>query len=532
MRLRQDIVAGCGIRRPSARLRRSGFGAMMGDHTFNRRAAARGIAMRRSKLLLIGSLEAVKRCARSLRVDPRAPSILGGALLTDARTAAAEWPDRLGRMPVFGALDALETVLATQFGRPFDAIVVCDTLEPRAVRRRLVERAALLGLSMFRADYSGAFTDLRPYSSDDLIGPGALTPNREWLHRLINGRRVLVTGAGGSIGSQLCLRIAALSPAKLTLLDSSEYNLFTIHHQLQADYPRLPLMHALCDVRDRIAVERWFESELPQIVFHAAALKQLPMVQCHPSEGVLTNVLGTRVVAQAAVAAGAHMLLVSTDKAVDPTAVMGASKRLAELYCQALDADLAKSNGPRVMSARLGNVLGSAGSVVQIFDRQIQAGGPVTVTDPDAMRYFITIPQAADFLLSAAADSLSVGAMRGAVHVMEMGEPLLIADLARDMIRLAGQRPDVDIKVSFMGLRPGEKVSERLIAADERVVERRTASGIFLVKASPRSLRVLDNALDQLIESARQRRDDDVRRSLMALASPPDAAADGAAKAG
>jgi O-antigen biosynthesis protein WbqV len=226
------------------------------------------------------------------------------------------------------------------------------------------------------------------------------------------------------------------------------------------------------------------------------------------------------------------MLLVSTDKAVDPTAVMGASKRLAELYCQALDADLAKSNGPRVMSARLGNVLGSAGSVVQIFDRQIQAGGPVTVTDPDAMRYFITIPQAADFLLSAAADSLSVGAMRGAVHVMEMGEPLLIADLARDMIRLAGQRPDVDIKVSFMGLRPGEKVSERLIAADEWVVERRTASGIFLVKASPRSLRVLDNALDQLIESARQRRDDDVRRSLMALASPPDAAADGAAKAG
>lgn len=504
---------------------------MTGNRSLYARTAARGLALRRSKMLLVGSLDGVRRCARSLRVDPRHPSVIAGVVLTDAGPRDG-WPDRIGRIPVFGPLESLENVLATQIGRPIDAIVVCEVIEPRAARRRLVERAAALGLSLLTTEEVGGVTELRPFGGDDLIGPGALSPNREWLHRLINGRRVLVTGAGGSIGSQLCLRIAALSPARLTLLDSSEYNLFTIHHQLQADHPRLPLTHALCDVRDELAVDRWFAQEQPQLVFHAAALKQLPMVESHPSEGVLTNVLGTQIVARAAVRGGAHMLLVSTDKAVDPTAVMGASKRLAELYCQALDADLAKRNGPRVMAARLGNVLGSAGSVVQIFERQISAGGPVTVTDPDAMRYFITIPQAADFLLSAAADSLSAGALRGAVHVMEMGEPVLIADLARDMIRLAGFRPDIDIKVSFMGLRAGEKVSERLIAEGEWVAERRTASGIYLVKAPPRSLRMLENALDRLIEQARLRRDEAVRSALMALAAPPDASTDGAAKAG
>jgi O-antigen biosynthesis protein WbqV len=492
------------------------------------------LAARRSKLLLVGALEAVRTTARQLRVDPRAPAVLAGALIIGARDSKLDMsaPDKVGRIAVLGDLDALEDVVAAHIGRPIDGIVICGPIEQRADRRRLLDRAAHLGLDLWQAQPRGDMLELRAYDVADLIGPGALSAQIDRLRQLINGRRVLVTGAGGSIGSQLCQRIAMLSPARLTLLDSSEYNLFTIHHRIEADHPRLPLTHALCDIRDQAAVERWFQAEQPQIVFHAAALKQLPMVESHPSEGVLTNVLGTRVIVQASLKVGAHMLLVSTDKAVDPSAAMGATKRLAELYCQAVDAEQSKRGGPRVMAARLGNVLGSAGSVVQIFERQIADGGPVTVTDPDATRYFITIPQAADFLLLAASDSAVKGALRGAVHVMEMGEPIAIVDLARDLIRLAGHRPDTDIKVSFVGLRAGEKVSERLIAGDEWVAERRTQDGVYLVKAPPRALRVLDSAIDNLVEAARAHKDEQVRTVLHALVAPPDAAAGDAALAG
>jgi FlaA1/EpsC-like NDP-sugar epimerase len=493
------------------------------------RAAARGFAARRSKLLLVGTVETVRTVVRALRVDPRTPITFAGVLLSDAPKAGL--PERIGRIPVWGALSTLEVTLARQIGRPIDGLVMCGVIEPRASRRRLLDRAAQMGLDLWVAERSGDFAELRPYSAEDIIGPGALLADPERLRALINGRRVLVTGAGGSIGSQLCARIARLSPARLTLLDNSEYNLFTIHHQIQAEDPRLPLTHALCDVREAAAVQRWFEREQPQIVLHAAALKQLPLVESHPSEGVLTNVLGTKVVAQAALSVGAQMVLVSTDKAVDPTAVMGATKRLAELYCQALDSELGARKGPRVLAARLGNVLGSAGSVVQIFERQIAAGGPVTVTDPDATRFFITIPQAADFLLSTAADSLDPGAERGCVHVMDMGEPLKIVDLARDLIRLSGRRPDADVKVSFVGMRAGEKLTEELIARDEWVAERRPC-GIYMVKAPPRSLRMLENALDNLIEAARARRDDQVRTMLTALVAPQDAGAGVPAKAG
>lgn len=505
-----------------------------GLRTSSLRAAGRGVAVRRRKLLLVGSLEAVRWVGRSLRLDPRFPAILSGAVLIGPGDGRAEIPapDRVGRIPVLGDFDQLEHLAANQIGRPIDGLVVCGLVDDRSDRRRLLEVAANLGLDVWQTEARFEGAELRPFAAVDLIGPGPMVAPDERLHALINGRRVLVTGAGGSIGSQLCARIAMLSPARLTLLDSSEYNLFTIHHQIQADHPLLPLTHALCDVREQAAVQRWFDREQPQIVFHTAALKQLPLVEQHPSEGVLTNVLGTRVVARAALSQKAPFLLVSTDKAVDPSAVMGATKRLAELYCQSLDMEQAKRSGPRVMAARLGNVLGSAGSVVEIFDRQIALGGPVTVTDPDAERYFITIPQAADFLLRACADCLDKGALRGGVHVLEMGDPVRIVDLARDLIRLSGRRPDVDVKVAFMGLRAGEKVAERLIARDEWVAERRQSSGMYLVKAPPRPLRMLENALENLIEAARQRNDEQVRTMLAALVAPPDAKAGDAAMAG
>jgi O-antigen biosynthesis protein WbqV len=504
------------------------------DRVFGERAATRGFLARRSKLLLIGSWDAVRSAVRQLRVDPRAPAVLAGALIIGPRDGRTDVPapDKVGRIPVLGDLDSLEDVAAAHVGRPLDGVVICGLLEQRSDRRLLLDRAARLGLDLWQAEQRGNFVELRAYDVADLIGPGALSAQLDRLHQLINGRRVLVTGAGGSIGSQLCRRIATLSPARLTLMDSSEYNLFTIHHRIEADHPRLPLTHALCDIREQGTVERWFQAEQPQIVFHAAALKQLPMVEAHPSEGVLTNVLGTRVIVQASLKVGAQMLLVSTDKAVDPSAVMGASKRLAELYCQAVDVEQAKIRGPRVMAARLGNVLGSAGSVVQIFERQIADGGPVTVTDPDATRYFITIPQAADFLLLAASDCQDPKAARGSVHVMEMGDPVRIVDLARDLIRLAGRRPDTDVKVSFVGLRAGEKVSERLIAADEWVAERRSKDGVYMVKAPPRALRVLEAAIDNLVEAARSRKDDQVRTVLHALVAPPETAAGDAALAG
>ena len=305
---------------------------------------------------------------------------------------------------------------------------------------------------------------LREINVEEFLSRAPVTLDRSAISHLVSGKRVLVTGAGGSIGSEIARQVATFDCAHLSLLDQSEFSLFEIHRELE----RLPhagfdLSAVLCNVREADRVREAFAAEAPDIVFHAAALKHVTMVENHPCEGVLTNIVGTAHVAEAAASCGAaQMIMVSTDKAVDPSCIMGATKRIAESLLPAEGSGLT-----RYRVVRFGNVLGSTGSVVPIFRAEIEAGGPVSVTHPDVERFFMTIPEAVQLVLHAAASS-SVGAdTKLRKFALEMGSPVKIVDLARQMIELSGRRPDVDIAIRFTGLRPGEKLSEALIDDNE-----------------------------------------------------------------
>jgi O-antigen biosynthesis protein WbqV len=371
--------------------------------------------------------------------------------------------------------------------------------------------ARLPRLTEFRQDLGDPARLVEPIAIEDLLGRPQAVLDREAMARLIGGRRILVTGAGGTIGSELARQIAALGPGRLILVDNSEFLLYAINGDLSDRYPELALRPILGDVRDRARIESIIIGEDPQIVFHAAGLKHVPMVEANPIEGVLTNVVGTRNVAEAGRAHGVGLVvMISTDKAVNPASVMGATKRLAESFCQALDLAEARrpvqAGGTRFVTVRFGNVLGSTGSVVPLFTRQLAAGGPLTVTHPDVTRFFMTVREAVELVLEASA-ALSVpeeGAAdaRGKIFVLDMGEPVKIVDLARQMIRLAGLRPDRDIEIRFIGLRPGEKLHEALFHAAEAPVPTKNPA---LRLAAPRTAdyAVLARSIDELEEQVR-----------------------------
>lgn len=316
----------------------------------------------------------------------------------------------------------------------------------------------------------------KPVRLQDLLGRPQVTVQNPEISAFLEGNTVLVTGAGGSIGSELCRQIAEFKPSRLLLLESSERNLYEIMQEFCETHPELNVEGVIADVRDQSRVEDVMNRTSPDVVFHAAALKHVPMVEDNPVEAVKTNFIGTANLADSAVAVGAKaFILISTDKAVNPSSIMGATKRAAELYCQALDLDDAPISFGIV---RFGNVLGSAGSVVPLFQKQIAQGGPVTVTDPDMTRYFMTIPEAVHLILQATSRGTnSIGHPiddRGTVLVLNMGQPIKIADLARRLIQLAGFRPDKDIKIKFTGRRPGEKLTEELISTlDDHIVDTR-----------------------------------------------------------
>jgi FlaA1/EpsC-like NDP-sugar epimerase len=277
----------------------------------------------------------------------------------------------------------------------------------------------------------------------------------------LTDRRVLVTGAGGSIGSELCRQIARVKPKRLVLVDHAENNLFEIRRELEDDRHFGNLVAVLADCKDATRMGELFAEQRPTVVFHAAAYKHVPLMEENPVEAVRNNAVATRIVAAAAGEAGVErFVLVSTDKAVAPATVMGASKALAEW---AIEAAQNRYHGTRYAAVRFGNVLGSSGSVVPIFRRQIAAGGPVTVTDPSMTRYFMTIPEAVQLIIRSG--DLTTGSQ---VFVLEMGDPVKIIDLARNMIRLSGKEPDVDIAIEVVGRRPGEKIHEELFDPGER----------------------------------------------------------------
>ena len=306
---------------------------------------------------------------------------------------------------------------------------------------------------------------MAPPLPTDLLGRPAVNLDTPELQRFLAGKRVLVTGAGGSIGSEICRQAMRFCPSRMLLVERAEPALFEIDRQLRETWIGAEIRPLLADVCETARIEQIFRDERPQVVFHCAAHKHVPMLEANPCEAIKNNVLGTKAVADAASGFAAQaFVLVSTDKAVNPTSVMGATKRVAELYVQAM-ADAASAGATRFSAVRFGNVLGSSGSVVPIFQRQIEAGGPVTVTHPDMERFFMTIPEASQLVMQAGA----IG-QGGEVFVLEMGSAVRILELAREMIRRQGLEPDRDVQIRFSGIRPGEKLYEELARDDEQTV--------------------------------------------------------------
>lgn len=457
--------------------------------TLESRSAMRGTAISK-EAILVGSADAVRTALQTLDRWATADLSVRAAALVGA--GAASLPV-VAQSPTWSGIE---------FQTDAMSIVVLVEAPPTPEKTRaFLKRAADAQKKVMLLDGG----KLRSLTINDLVGRHLGAVDWERIRSIIAGKRVLITGGGGSIGAELARRVAGLGVARLTILDSSEFNIFRIGHEL----PDAKVV--LADVRDAHAVKRWLVREQPDLVFHAAALKQVPLVEMFPSEGVSTNVSGLKHVAETCQAIGADLIFVSTDKAVDPSGVMGASKRLGELYCQAID----RKGGKRAIPVRLGNVLGSAGSVTPIFEGQLAAGGPLTITDPEVTRFFISIPQAADVLLQAAAVGIGADATRGAAMVIDMGEALPVVELARDMIRLEGLRPEVDVAITFVGLRPGEKLHEALVAANEKRAPE-PAPGVIVAHSAARSLSELTEVFDRLATLARDGREEEAAVALFA----------------
>jgi O-antigen biosynthesis protein WbqV len=462
-------------------------------------------------ILLVGDGEGADLFLRALGRGRGALYRVLGLLAPSARQTGR----RIQGQPILGTIAETEQILeklAAAETPPRFLVVTTDL--PGETLGHLLECADRAGLSVRRAPdptrlaaastaRAQAGLDLRPIAIEDILNRKQVPLDRDGMARLIAGRRVLITGAGGSIGAELSRQVAGFGPAEIALLDNGEYALWQIDLELATAHPTLARSTLIADIRDAARLRAVCERFRPDLVFHAAALKHVPMVEANPLEGLLSNAVGTRNVADAARAAGATVMVqISTDKAVNPTSVMGAAKRLAEMYCQALDlAGREKAGGLRCITVRFGNVLGSTGSVVPLFQRQLAAGGPLTVTHPDMRRYFMTVREAVGLVLQAAvvgttAPELSEAAL-GGIFVLDMGEPVKIVDLARQMIRLAGLRPETDIAIRFTGLRAGEKLFEEMFHGQEPPKPTRYPG---LLMAAPRTadLAIISRALDEL----------------------------------
>lgn len=430
-------------------------------------------------------------------------------------------------VPVLGRIADAERVIESflDAGDRPRKLVVVDRFLAAPVLDWLVDVANRLGLTVVRGPDPTQFRagtedapQLQPISVEDLLGRPQIVLDAEPVRGLLVGKRVLITGAGGSIGSEIVRQVAAIEPDALCLADASEFNLYSIDAEAGERWPGLSRQALVIDVRHRVSVHTAFRQFRPDIIFHAAALKHVPLVEANPTEGIWTNTIGSRNVCDAAAAVKARaVVLISTDKAVNPTNIMGASKRCAESYCQALATTHAKQDGgTRFVAVRFGNVLGSTGSVVPLFERQLKAGGPLTVTHPDIERYFMTIREAVQLVLQASALGSRQRELAGRVFVLDMGKPVRIAELARQMIRLAGLRPEKDIQIRYTGLRPGEKLYEELFHEAEQI----EATPLPRVNvASPRKLElpILTRILASLEEACVAGQIEDALRLLRQL---------------
>lgn len=346
---------------------------------------------------------------------------------------------------------------------------------------------------------------VREVSIEDLLGRERVELDQAMMQTELSGKTIMVTGGGGSIGAELCRQVAGFAPAALIIYERNEFNLYRIQQELEQRFPQLRAMAVLGDVCDQAAVEGIVDERRPEVIFHAAAYKQVPLLQAHPAEAVRNNVIGTKVVADAASRFDCgKFVFISTDKAVNPANVLGATKRAGELYCEGMNA----VSATRFATVRFGNVLGSDGSVVPLFREQIQAGGPVTVTHPDIARYFMTIREACQLILQT-----SVMEGSGGVFVLDMGEPVRIMYLAEQMILLSGKEPGKDIEIRRIGLRPGEKLSEELFYANERKETTENAK-ILKAKHAPIDRNEIRQAVARLERSLASSSDAEIKSLL------------------
>lgn len=441
---------------------------------------------------------------RGSRSDFNVIGILDDNILNQARIVQG--------VKVLGDFESLKAIVARleRNGIKVTELIVTVVEPDRQHLAAVVERIASMGI---RASRIPDFTEtslltsqsiLQPKAIElgDLLGRPEVVTDLEGVARLVNNKVILVTGAGGSIGSELCRQIADFGPSQLIITDNSEFLLYLLDMEIREARPRLNMVTRIMNVRDKKRVDSIFAEFSPDAVFHAGALKHVPLVEANPLEGIKTNLLGTRNLADAAVRNEVGtFVMISTDKAVNPTNIMGATKRAAEAYCQSLDLNARKT---RFKTVRFGNVLGSNGSVVPRFQEQIANGGPVTVTHPNIVRFFMTIPEAVRLVLNASAHEHGREQQRGKIMVLDMGEPVRIVDLAERMIQLAGFRPHVDIDIVFTGLRPGEKLYEELFAPSEMQEDTPKEASYFT--ASPRvidkglllkTLTTMEDALDR-----------------------------------
>jgi len=477
------------------------------------RAIFRGQNRKLPNAILVGTEKSLHNFLRDVSRKADGPGYnIKGLIGTDA--------DHSGRslrgIPVLGNIDALPEVFQDLKNR-FSAaptLIATDENPGRTKSYNLVRKASELGAQLVRVN-TGRPDTLSPFEAADLIGRELKALDIDPVRRFISGKRVLITGAGGTIGSEITRQVATLMPDRLVLVDSSEFNLYEIDRELRTLMPDgaehwFPFLANICD---RSRMDEIFETEKPHIIIHAAALKHVPLSEINPIEALKTNIGGTQTIIDLALKHSAESFtLISTDKAVRPTNIMGASKRIAEM----LTMNQTRNNLLSACAVRFGNVLASTGSVVPLFEEQIAKGGPVTVTDKNVTRYFMTTEEAAALVLQAAALNANERPELGSIYVLEMGEPVKINKLARQLIRLRGHVPDRDIQIVYTGLRPGEKLKEELANAEE-LHEKTYVDGVMRFTGLIETPEKINSEIKSLLKNVSERNRRDIKKSLAKL---------------
>ncbi|HSP28951.1 MAG TPA: nucleoside-diphosphate sugar epimerase/dehydratase [Ilumatobacteraceae bacterium] len=482
-----------------------GFVRSYDDGHFRRAAGGR----RHRDVLLVGAGEAGAILVREMLRHPETGMRPVGFLDDD--------PLKIGRsiagVPVLGGLSALGAAVAKH---GVDEVLICiPSADGRAIRnvvdrvRSVAPTVVCRTMPALHEVLSGQvqINRIRDVTIDDLLRRPTVELDADGVLGYLRGKRVLVTGAGGSIGSELVRQICRFEPGELVLFGHGENSIYQLERELDVQWPGIRYVSVIAQVQNVVRLQNVFETFRPEVVFHTAAHKHVPLMEQNPEEAVFNNVVGSRNLVEMAIKFGVtHFVNISTDKAVNPTSVMGATKRIVEMLVE----EASQRSGPNqvFVSVRFGNVLGSRGSAVPIFKRQIAAGGPVTVTHPDMVRYFMTIPEAARLVLQASAHGLN-----GDIYILDMGEPVKVLDLVKDLIRLSGLEPDIDIPIVFTGTRPGEKLYEELMT--ERESASRTAhEKIFVARPQPIDSEALEETVDGLVDAALRSDGDDIRLIL------------------